>query len=118
MAFKGEVRKFRIPVVLQDREHDFEILSQKRIRTRFAQGSHSCDFRTEVLERDREHAFENLSQKKICTRGCVVRKFRTRGMGCVNFAESWLFSPVFPCFHSSSFPTYMLTQKPIQTTLE
>ena len=95
-------------MVLQDREHGFENWSQKRIRTRFAQGSHSCDFRTEVLGRDREHAFENLSQKRI----------RTRGMGGENFAVSWLFSPVFPCFHSSSFPTYMLTQKPIQTTLE
>ena len=68
-------------------------------KSEFAQGSHSCDFRTEVLERDREHAFENLSQKKICTRGCVVRKFRTRGMGGANFAMSWLFSLVFPCFY-------------------
>ena len=30
------VRKFRIPMEYQDREHGFENLSQKRIRTRFA----------------------------------------------------------------------------------
>ena len=30
------MRKFRIPVKYQDREHGFENLSQKRIRTRFA----------------------------------------------------------------------------------
>ena len=40
------VRKFCIPVEYQDREHGFENLSQKRIRTRFAQGSHSCEIRT------------------------------------------------------------------------
>ena len=40
------MRKFRIPVEYQDREHGFENLSQKRIRTRFAQGSHSCEIRT------------------------------------------------------------------------
>ena len=67
-------------------------------KSEFAQGSHSCDFRTKILGRDREHAFENLSQKIIRTRGCVVRKFRTRGMGGVNFDVSWLFSPVFPLF--------------------
>ena len=92
------MRKFRIPVVLQDREHGFENWSQKRIRTRFAQGSHSCYFRTEILGGTESMLFENLSQKRIRTRGCVVRKFRTRGMGGANFAVSWLFSPVFPCF--------------------
>ena len=96
----------------------FENWLQKRIRTRFAQGLHSCDFRTEILGGTESMFFENWPQKRIRTRGCVVRKFRTRGMGGANFAVSWLFSPIFPCFHSSSFPTYMLTQKPIKTTLE
>ena len=93
------MRNFRIPVVLQDREHGFEKLSQKRIRTRFAQGSHSCEIRTEILGRDREHAFLKIGTNANSHKGCVVRKFRTRGMGCANFAESWLFSPVVPCFH-------------------
>ena len=82
-------------MVLQDREHGFENWHKNE----FAQGSHSCEIRIEILGRDREHAFENLSQKRIRISGCVVRKFRTRGMGGANFAVSWLFSHVFPCFH-------------------
>ena len=89
MAFKEEVRKFRIPVVLQDREHGFEILSQKRIRTRFAQGSHFCEIRTEILGKDREHAFLKISTKANSHKGCVVRKLLSLGF----------FSPIFPCFH-------------------
>ena len=50
-------------------------------KSEFAQGSHSCDFRTEILGGTESMLFENLSQKRIRTRGCVVRQFRTRGMG-------------------------------------
>ena len=101
MAFKEEVRKFRIPVVLQDREHGFEILSQKRIRTRFAflWNSH-WDFGKGL----RACIFENWHRSKFA-----------QGMCCAKIAESWFFLPYFPLFspwlHSSSFPTCMLTQK-------
>ena len=58
------VRNFRIPVILQDREHGFENWRKKRIRTGFAQGSHSCEIRT----RDREHAiFEKWCKNGIRT---------------------------------------------------
>ena len=84
-------------------------------KSEFAQGSHKVRipviFALRFWVGTESMLFENLSQKRIRTRGCVVRKFRTRGMGGANFAVSWLFSHVFPCFHSSSFPTYMLTQK-------
>ena len=97
MAFKEEVRISHKVMGSAKISHScgsprqrawFWKLATKRIRTRFAQGSHSCDFRTEILGRDREHGFENLSQKRIRTKGCVVRKFRTRGMGGANFAVS------------------------------
>ena len=109
------VRKFRIPVVVQDREHAFENWSQKRIHTRFAQGSHSCDFRTEILGRDREHAFENLVTKANSHRGMCCAKISHKGNGWCEFCCVLAFLPHFPLFspwlHSSSFPTYMLTQK-------
>ena len=82
------MRKFRIPVVLQDREHGFENLSQKRIRTRFAQGSHSCEIRTKILGRDREHGFLKIGTKANSHKGCVVRKLLSLGF-------SPLFSLVF-----------------------
>ena len=50
------VRKFIIPVVLQDREHGFEILSQKRIRTR------------DVL-------CENFAQQEVLCENCRVLVF-------------------------------------------
>ena len=43
--------KFRIHVEYQDREHGFENLSQKQIRTRLAQGSHSYEIRTRDFEK-------------------------------------------------------------------
>ena len=58
------VRNFRIPVILQDREHGFENWRKKRIRTRFAQGSHSYEIRTG----DREHViFEKWCKNGIRT---------------------------------------------------
>ena len=112
------MRKFHIPVVLQDREHGFENWHKNE----FAQGSHKVRilviFALRFWVEIESMLLKIWSQKRIRTGGCVVQKFRTRGMGGANFAVSWLFSPVFPCLHSSSFPTYMLTQKPIQTTLE
>ena len=106
---------FLIPVIFQDWEHAFWKMLTKSISHKVRIPVH---FRTEILGGTESMLFENLSQKRIRTRGCVVRKFRTRGMGGANLVVSWLFSPVFPCFHSSSFPTYMLTQKPTQTRLE
>ena len=93
------VRKFRIPVEFQDREHGFENLSQKRIHTRFAQGSHSCEIRTRDFGKElRACIFWKLAQKY----------FRTRDVSCENFAQQevlcengWVlvYSPVLPCFH-------------------
>ena len=112
------VRKFRIHVEYLDREHGFENLSQKRIRTRFAQGSHSCKIRTRDFGKgkDREHAFFENWHKSIFAQGMCRAKM----------AECWFFLPCFPLFsawlHSSSLPTWMLTQKTnskhIRTTLK
>ena len=68
----------RIPVVLQDREHGFQNLLQKRIRTRFAQGSHSCEIRTEILGKDREHAFLKIGTKMNSHKVRILVKFALR----------------------------------------
>ena len=47
------------------------------------------NFRIPVILQDREHAiFEKWCKSKFA-----------QGKWCANFAESCLFSPVFPCFH-------------------
>ena len=80
------VRKFRIPVEYQDREHGFENLSQKRIRTRdFGKGPRAC--------------FLEIGTKAFSHKGCVVRKFRTTGSVVRKWLNLGFFSPVFPCFH-------------------
>ena len=69
-------------------------------------------FRTEILGRDREHAFWKMLTEAISH----------KGVGWCEIPCVLAFLPYFPLFspwlHSSSFPTCMLTQKPIQTTLE
>ena len=89
------VRKFRIPVVLQDREHGFEILSPKRIRTRFAflWNSH-WDFG----KGQRACIFENWHKSKFAQGMCCAKISHNRKC-CAKIAESWFFSPVFPFFH-------------------
>ena len=57
----SEVRNFRIPVVLQDREHAFfwkMVIKAISHKVRIP-----VHFRTEILGRDREHAFGKCSQK-------------------------------------------------------
>ena len=94
------VRKFRIPVVVQDREHAFENWSQKRIHTRFAQGLHSCDFRTEILGRDREHAFWKFVTKENSHKGMCCVKISHKGHG---WCEFWCVLAFLPCFPLFSF---------------
>ena len=103
------VRKFRIPMEYQDREHGFENLSQKRIRTRFPQGSHSCEIRTRDFGKGLRACFLEIGTKAFSHKGCVVRKFRTTGSVVRKSPSLVFFSPVVPlfspCLHSSSFPT-------------
>ena len=78
-----------------NREHGFENLSQKRIRTRFTHGSHSCEIRIRDLGRDREHVFLEIATKAFSHKGCVMRKFRITG----NVVRQWLKLVFFlPCF--------------------
>ena len=110
---------FRIPVIFHDQDHGFGKMLTKAISHKVCITMH---FRTEIFGGDREHAFWKMLTKAISHKGVGWCEFSTRELGGANFAGSWLFLPCFPLFsprlHSSSFPTCMLTQKPIQTTLE
>ena len=91
--------KFRTPMEYQDREHGFENLSQKRIRTRFAQGSHSYEIRTRDFEKGPRACFLEIGTKAFSHKGCVMRKFRTTGSVVRKWLSLGFFSPVLPCFH-------------------
>ena len=55
-------------------------------------------FRTEIFDGDREHAFWKMLTKAISHQGVEWCEFCTRELGGANFAGSWLFTPVLPCF--------------------
>lgn len=105
MAFKEEVRISHKVMGSAKISHSCGSLRQRACflkighKNEFAQGSHSCAFSHRDFWRDREMLFENWPQKRIRTRGCVVRISHKR----IGWCEFWLFSPVLPCFHSSSF---------------
>ena len=79
-----------------------------------------------ILGRDREHAFFENWHKSIFAQGMCHAKISHNRKCCAKMAESWFFLPCFPLFlawlHSSSLPTWMLTQKTnskhIRTTLK
>ena len=63
----SEVRNFRIPVVLQDREHAFfwkMVIKAISHKVRIP-----VHFRTEILSRDLEHAFWKMLTKAISQKG-------------------------------------------------
>ena len=93
----------------------FENWRKKQIRTRFAQGSHTCEIRTG----DREHViFEKWNSHRVNG----VRNFRTP-QGGVRILLSLVLSPLFSLvftktsFFKSSY-LHVSTKNTIQTTLE
>ena len=110
---------FRIPEIFQDREHAFWKMVIKAISHKVSIPVH---FHTEILGRDREHAFWKMLTKAISQKGGRVVRISHQIIWWCEFPCVLAFLPCFPLFslwlHSSSFPTCMLTQKPIQTTLE
>ena len=104
MAFKekcefrtrnSEVRNFRIPVVLQDREHVF---LENGHKGNFTQGSHSCAFSHWDFGRDREHAFWKLATKENSHKGMCCAKISHKGNGWCEFCWVLGFPPCFPLF--------------------
>ena len=89
------VRNFRIPVILQDREHGFENWRKKRIRTGFAQGSHSCEIRTRDFGKGPRACFFGNCHKSIFTQGVCYAKISHNKKCCAKMAESWFFLPCF-----------------------
>ena len=92
------VRKFRIPVEYQDREHGFEICPKNE----FTQGSHKVripvKFAQGILGKDREHAFFENWHKSIFAQGMCRAKISHNRKCCVKMAESLFFLPYFPLF--------------------
>ena len=121
------VRNFRIPVILQDREHGFENWRKKWIRTRFAQGSHSCEIRTrDFWKGPRACIFWKLAQKHFRTRDVSWENFAQQEVLCEN---GWVlvFSPLLSLvFTMTSFfklsylnvNTKKTNSKHIRTTLK
>ena len=88
------MQKFHILVVLQDREHGFEIWHKNE----FAQGSHKVcipvKFALRFWEGTESMHFFKIGTKANLHKGCVVQKFRTTG-SVVRKLLSLGFSPLF-----------------------
>ena len=113
------VRKFRIPMRTQT-----EIMVLKICRkNEFAQGLHKVRTRFAFLwnshkgfwEGTESMFFLEIATKAFSHKGCVMRKFRTTGSVVWKWLRLGFFLPYFALLsawlHSSSFPTWMLTQK-------
>ena len=93
----GVVLKFRIPVVLHDREHGLKFCHKNE----FAQGSHKVripvKFTLRFWEGTESMHFWKLTQKQIRTRDVLCENFAQQEVLCEN---CWVlvFLPSFPLF--------------------